>query len=175
MGSSTKGNGRKRKLWLRALAWAIFALLLVVVVALADAWSALGTKPGGARLERIQRSPQFREGKFVDTIPRVDPDLLAATLRWFKGVEHSAPTAPLPVLLRTSADFATPAESGLRITPYVHPRVAIVSAIGEGSDAELDVLADVGVDLDFTPNLSLRLGVNLGNGADWGIGVALRR
>jgi hypothetical protein len=67
------------------------------------------------------------------------------------------------------------AESGLRITPYVHPRVAIVSAIGEGSDAELDVLADVGVDVDFMPNLSLRLGVNLGDGADWGIGVALRR
>lgn len=67
------------------------------------------------------------------------------------------------------------AESELRITPYIHPRVAIVTGINDGSDAELDVLADVGVDLDFTPNLSVRLGVNLGDGADWGIGLALRR
>lgn len=67
------------------------------------------------------------------------------------------------------------AESELRITPYIHPRVAIVTGINDGSDAELDVLADVGVDLDFTPNLSVRFGVNLGDGADWGIGLALRR
>lgn len=67
------------------------------------------------------------------------------------------------------------AESNLRITPYIHPRVALVAAIADNSDAELDVLADVGVDLDFTPNLSVRFGVNLGDGADWGIGLALRR
>lgn len=67
------------------------------------------------------------------------------------------------------------AESGLRITPYVHPRVGVVAGIGDESDTELDVLADVGVDLDFTPNLSLRFGANLGEGADWGIGLALRR
>jgi hypothetical protein len=67
------------------------------------------------------------------------------------------------------------AEEGLRFTPYVHPRVAIVSSIGDNSDTELDVLADLGVDLDFSPNLSVRLGVNLGDGADWGIGLALRR
>src|SRR5687768_1167273 len=110
MGSSSKVKGSKGKVWLRVVGWAALAALLLLVVGVADTWSALGTKPSGARLERIQRSPQYREGKFVDTIPRVDPDLLAATLRWFKGVPHSAPAAPLPVLLRRSADFATPAE-----------------------------------------------------------------
>lgn len=67
------------------------------------------------------------------------------------------------------------AEEGLRFTPYIHPRVALVAAVADDSDAELDVLADLGVDVDFTPNLSVRLGVNLGDGADWGIGLALRR
>jgi hypothetical protein len=68
------------------------------------------------------------------------------------------------------------AEPGVRITPYVHPRVAIVSAIGNGdSGAEVDVLADIGADFGFAPNLTLRFGVNIGNGADWGIGLAWRR
>ena len=67
------------------------------------------------------------------------------------------------------------AEPGVRITPFVHPRVALVSALADNSDAKLDVLADVGADFGFAPNLVLRVGVNLGNGADWGIGLAWRR
>jgi hypothetical protein len=67
-------------------------------------------------------------------------------------------------------------ESGLHVTPYVHPRLAVASAISDGNnDTELDVLADVGADFRFAPNLVLRLGVNLGSGADWGIGLAWRR
>ncbi|MFL5383372.1 MAG: hypothetical protein ACJ8GN_12715 [Longimicrobiaceae bacterium] len=69
-------------------------------------------------------------------------------------------------------------ESGLHVTPFVHPRLAVASAISDGDtddDAELDVLADVGADFRFAPNLVLRLGVNLGSGADWGIGLAWRR
>ena len=66
-------------------------------------------------------------------------------------------------------------EEGLHVTPYVHPRVALVSAVGDDSDAKLDVLADLGADFRFAPNLVLRVGVNLGDGADWGIGLAWRR
>jgi hypothetical protein len=67
-------------------------------------------------------------------------------------------------------------QPGLHVTPYVHPRLALVSAIGDdGSGAELNVLADLGADFRFAPNLTLRLGVNLGDGADWGIGLAWRR
>jgi len=66
-------------------------------------------------------------------------------------------------------------EQGLHVTPYVHPRVALVSALDDNSDAKLDVLADLGADFTFAPNLVLRVGVNLGSGADWGIGLAWRR
>jgi hypothetical protein len=67
-------------------------------------------------------------------------------------------------------------EEGLHVTPYVHPRLAIAGGFGNGeSDAELDVLADVGADFRFAPNLVLRVGVNIGDGADWGIGLAWRR
>lgn len=67
---------------------------------------------------------------------------------------------------------------GFTLTPYVHPRLALVNAVGGGDDADLDVLADVGFDLGF-PNFVLRFGINLANNpagrhADWGVGVAFR-
>jgi hypothetical protein len=64
---------------------------------------------------------------------------------------------------------------GVRITPFIHPRVAVVAPVTGSGNTELDVLADVGADFDFAPNLSLRVGANLGSGADWGIGLAWRR
>lgn len=66
-----------------------------------------------------------------------------------------------------------PDTGGFRITPYIHPRIAYVDP-GDPADGDLEVLADVGFDLDFATNLSLRLGINIGDGADWGIGVAWR-
>lgn len=64
------------------------------------------------------------------------------------------------------------ASPGLTVVPYIHPRAAVL--FGDG-DSEFKVLADLGVDLDFNRNLALRFGANLGDGADFGIGVAFRR
>ena len=63
------------------------------------------------------------------------------------------------------------------VTPYIHPRLAVVSWPGvvDGRDTDLDVLADVGADLAFPSGITLRLGINLGDGADWGIGVSWRQ
>lgn len=58
-------------------------------------------------------------------------------------------------------------------TPYIHPRLALINDFGGSDDLDLDVLADVGLDFAFS-NLVLRFGVNLGRGADFGIGVAFR-
>jgi hypothetical protein len=66
-------------------------------------------------------------------------------------------------------------EEGLHVTPFVHPRLAVAGDLNGNGGAELDVLADLGADFRFAPNLVLRLGVNLGSGADWGIGLAWRR
>jgi hypothetical protein len=60
----------------------------------------------------------------------------------------------------------------LTVTPYIHPRLAFVDVDGGGSDFE--PLADLGIDVGFAPNLSFRFGANLGDGADWGIGLAWR-
>ncbi len=60
----------------------------------------------------------------------------------------------------------------LTVTPYIHPRLALF--FGEGDD-DFEPLADLGVDVGLRPNFILRFGANLGDGADWGIGLALRR
>jgi hypothetical protein len=66
-----------------------------------------------------------------------------------------------------------PDTGGFTFTPYIHPRIAFID-FGGADDGDIEPLADVGFDLDFATNLSLRLGINLGDGADWGIGVAWR-
>jgi hypothetical protein len=118
-----------------------------------------------------------------------DGDLLLG-VDWRQPLNLDTPPLDLAVTLGAQGAFGdasgvggqigldighTFAETGVRITPFIHPRVAIVSALDGDSDAELKVLADLGADFDFSPNLSLRVGANLGEGADWGIGLAWRR
>lgn len=64
---------------------------------------------------------------------------------------------------------------GIAFTPYILPRIAVVDGGGD-SDAELEVLAEVGADVEFSPRIILRFGANLSDvGADWGIGLAWRQ
>jgi L-ascorbate metabolism protein UlaG (beta-lactamase superfamily) len=125
MGNANDKPRGKRKLWLRAVGWATLAAGVVVAAGVAQAWPALGTKARDARLERMEKSPRYRGGKFVDTLPRVEPDIMAAGLRWLKGVEHSRPASPLPVLLRQGADFFAAPSSGLRITWFGHSSLLV--------------------------------------------------
>jgi L-ascorbate metabolism protein UlaG (beta-lactamase superfamily) len=115
----------RRKPLLRAVSLLGLVVLLLAAIGVADAWRAIGTLPEGERLERISRSPQYRAGKFADTLPRVEPDVMAASLRWVKGVEHSQPAQPPPVQLRQAADFAAPPASGLRITWFGHSSLLV--------------------------------------------------
>jgi len=54
---------------------AIVLLLFTAVVAfmLIDGWRAFGTAAEGERLERMQRSSNWGEGVFVNTIPLYNP------------------------------------------------------------------------------------------------------
>lgn len=69
---------------------------------------------------------------------------------------------------------------GFRVTPFIHPRLAVVADLSDhdGVDGEnevdLDVRADIGANFDFASGVSLRLDFNLADGADWGLGLAWR-
>jgi hypothetical protein len=64
---------------------------------------------------------------------------------------------------------------GVVFTPYLHPRVGIVNSIGPSDDWDVEVMADVGVDVEFYTNLVFRAGVNIGSIGGWGAGIAWRR
>ncbi|HEX5520394.1 MAG TPA: hypothetical protein VFX29_01815 [Longimicrobiaceae bacterium] len=60
------------------------------------------------------------------------------------------------------------------VTPYIHPRLALLSGFRD-SDLRARVLADIGFDVAFQPNLTFRMAFGLGREtADWGIGLAWR-
>lgn len=67
------------------------------------------------------------------------------------------------------------ASGDLRIAPYLHPRVALVETLRAAGGLDLAVLADLGVDLQFAPNLIGRLALGLGEPtAHFSIGLAWR-
>ena len=68
------------------------------------------------------------------------------------------------------------------VTPYIHPRLAVVASPGndddnglqEDDDVDLDVRADIGADFGFASGVTFRLDFNLAEGASWGLGLAWR-
>ncbi len=97
-------------------------VLAAAVVVLATAgWAALSLPPigapmSGARLERAQANPHYRDRRFVNPQPEAPTDLAAVgdyIVRQFSGSELREPLVPLPVLAVDKAALA-PASSGLR-------------------------------------------------------------
>mgnify|MGYP004505959841 CR=1 FL=1 len=65
---------------------------------------------------------------------------------------------------------------GVALTPYIHPRVAIIDGFAENDDWETELLAELGLDAEFSQNLILRLSVGLSDESpDIGLGLAWRR
>src|SRR5438552_3842898 len=109
-------NGRMRRVfvWL-ALAMAVIALVLIR----STEWlTAFGGRVTGSRLDRARRSPEFHDGKFRNVQPtRMLTGSYSEMLRHqFFGKEKREPAGPVPVIDRTTRDYATPPASGLRAT-----------------------------------------------------------
>jgi L-ascorbate metabolism protein UlaG (beta-lactamase superfamily) len=86
-------------------------------------FASFGGKLEGARLERARRSPQFDGEKFVNPIPTrlLEPGSTWEMIRHqLFGGEQRVPTRPPPVVVRSTADYATPPASGLRATWIGH-------------------------------------------------------
>ena len=70
---------------------------------------------------RLERSPQWRDGRFRNPTPRVDgPWRRMLWEFFFAGAAHRTPAAPLPIVPRRAADYAAPPASGLRVTWLGH-------------------------------------------------------
>ncbi|WP_284349717.1 MBL fold metallo-hydrolase [Roseisolibacter agri] len=122
MAEATPPRARR---WWRALLWSALALVALLAAGGGALWlaarEAMGGRVEGARLARAERSPQWRDGRFDNRLPRVDGPMLRALGAFaFGGSEHRTPDAPVPVLARSAADYRTPPASGLRVTWLGH-------------------------------------------------------
>ncbi|WP_203901052.1 MBL fold metallo-hydrolase [Virgisporangium aliadipatigenens] len=93
-----------------------------------DVPSALGRAPSGERAERVRRSPQYRDGKFQNTVPSVmmAPGTRQKVVRqMFFGEPHAkrSPSGEIPLVTPTSS------ETGLGVVWYGHSS-ALVEADG---------------------------------------------
>jgi L-ascorbate metabolism protein UlaG (beta-lactamase superfamily) len=114
----------------RAVLATLAVLVGLAVAAAGGLWlvarEALGGRVEGARLARVERSPQWRDGAFRNRRPRVDgPFSRMLTEFLFGGSDHRSPDAAMPVVARTVADYLTPPASGLRVTWFGHSTVLL--------------------------------------------------
>ncbi|MEM1125783.1 MAG: MBL fold metallo-hydrolase [Bacteroidota bacterium] len=91
-----------------------------------DAWFALGTTSTGERRARLDASPQYRDGRFVNVLPTRNDGFSWQTMRefFFGGSPNRTPDVTVPVVARTAADFAT-APDDLRMTWLGHSTLLV--------------------------------------------------
>ncbi|WP_327371468.1 MBL fold metallo-hydrolase [Streptomyces sp. NBC_01217] len=90
--------------------------------------AAFGADPGGARMERIRRSPNFADGVFQNPVgarTRPSGSTLELAKVYFRKEERArrAPAGTMPVHATTYADLAEPPATGLRLTWMGHSSV----------------------------------------------------
>jgi len=121
-------NGGSRS-GFRRLARRVFKLLLgllalFVGVVLVQGWTAFGKAASGARLERMQRSANYRDGHFVNPQP-LHNDYWGMFGALLHASDHVNPDQPVAVAKLTPESLAKPPPSGLRITWFGHSAMLI--------------------------------------------------
>jgi len=123
MQSATAGRTAKQWLWW-GLGWLAAALVVLVSVLAMSAWRGLGKAADGARLARMQRSPQWRDGHFDNPQPLVN-DVLGMFSGMLHASTHLAPAQPIAVQPRAADALAQPPATGLRVTWLGHASLLI--------------------------------------------------
>lgn len=116
--------------WKRVLlTLAAGALVLGVAGYGALYWSAtpdMGARAVGAAKARIEQSPQWDGGGFSNRLPQVDGSLAVMLGKELDpGPYPQQPTAALPRIERSAADFSELPESGLRVTWLGHSTLLV--------------------------------------------------
>jgi L-ascorbate metabolism protein UlaG (beta-lactamase superfamily) len=117
-----KANVKRR---LKRGALALLALLVLFVTgALIDGWRAFGQGAKGARLARIEKSPEFQDGHFENPQP-LENDAWEMITGLVGASPHTSPNPPPRVAPIDPARFRTPPPSGLRVTWFGHASVLV--------------------------------------------------
>src|SRR5262245_38705054 len=104
---------------LRASRWLGLVVLILLAAAVIDGCTAFGHRAVGARRARMERSPQWKDGRFVNPQP-LWTDNWGAFMSMFHASADASPQKPPPAPPIDPRRFATPPASGLRVTWLGH-------------------------------------------------------
>lgn len=107
----------------------VFLVLLLLTGSVAlfmTFWPAFGGKMSGARLQKLQASPQYHDDKFVNVVPQ-SPTSFEQTRDYlwqqFAGEQQRHPPAPIPVVKIPADFFDSTISNGLRAIWLGHASV----------------------------------------------------
>lgn len=112
-------SGTRKRSWWRWVRRLALLLLVVVAGAVVTGWRAFGVRATGERRARMERSPQWRNGKFVNPEP-LQNDMVGALLAFREVSADATPRSPVPVMNIGPHHFDTLPPSGLRVTWMGH-------------------------------------------------------
>ncbi|ATB29974.1 MBL fold metallo-hydrolase [Melittangium boletus] len=108
------------KSWVSRAALGVGALVvLLAVLAGVDGWKAFGQRASGERRARMERSPQWKDGRFVNPQPIINDNWGSVTSLFERGFEGT-PTSPVTTAAVDPRRFDTPPATGLRVTWLGH-------------------------------------------------------
>jgi L-ascorbate metabolism protein UlaG (beta-lactamase superfamily) len=118
-------KSKKRGRLTRVVGWAGALMALALVGIVADAWTAFGGRADGARRARMERSPQWKDGRFRNPQPIIN-DVWGSLTGMFDASPHVSPTQqPMPTVAVDRERLKTPPATGLRATWLGHSTVLL--------------------------------------------------
>jgi L-ascorbate metabolism protein UlaG (beta-lactamase superfamily) len=109
---------------MRLLVWPAAAIAAITGALVADGWSAMGRRADGTRRARMERSPQWKGGRFVSPQPLQNDTWLALRDVLFTDAPR-VPGEPVRVETVDPERFAARAPSGLRVTWLGHSTLLV--------------------------------------------------
>lgn len=120
--SAQAAKRKRRKKMLHA---SLLSLLLLLGASIAMISACSGTRYSGARQKAVESSPQWKDGRFANTLSRRDSPIMDMVAKHIKSSEQMVPAGEVPIVPLSRADFEAPPQSGLRATWLGHSTVLI--------------------------------------------------
>lgn len=108
----------------RISAWIALASLAGALFLLVDGWRSFGKGASGARLARMEASPQRGDGVFTNPQPLWN-DFVGSLSSMWNASDFANPEGPVAVVVSDGAHLRAPPPSGLRITWLGHSTLLI--------------------------------------------------
>lgn len=118
------GIGRAARITLRLFLYTLSLIGVAALVALVLGWRAFGHRPEGQRKQRAERSPQWRDGQFVNPQPIIN-DWTGVVSGLLHTSPHTTPLSEPPTVTIDPQRFATLPLSGLRVTWLGHSSILV--------------------------------------------------